>query len=210
MKKILILFIIGWCFISCKKISATKNIDSLFTTENIQTNKEQKNRSLVTDITNRKKEIPLYEEFVYFKSCENIKLYNEKYIETYGNLFLIYKESKIDYIYKGYQDGQWIDYPYTAEILEYVEYYYKNNKDYFFLGKITTEGIFDKKNDCIYAWDKFFSDKNINIGFVSEIKEDPFFVRNVLIINGELFAKNPQIQLTIDCDKVSLAVKEIK
>lgn len=214
MKNVIFFSFIVFLFISCKKIYNIQKADS----SSIHVNNKSVN--LMGDKKNaqpekNKNDIDIIEtknsnnNQFFFKSIDISKMIDNRYkriYEIYGNLFLLCKEKKVEYNYKSYNDGKWIDYPYITNILESIEYYYKNSTDYILLGKVTTTGIFDKNDICIYQWNNNLPAEKTHIGFISEMCDYPFLLKCVLTKDNELFAYNPKIVLSIDINSNSISV----
>lgn len=202
MKKLFLLIVV--LFVSCKKTAADKN--NVIMAEIVEEN-------LKTENKNTEETIPLKEEVCISETKEEVFISETCDFSAQNNeqcLYLLYKEKKVEYICKGLDDRtSLLGHKYIADILDYIEYYYKDDKNYIFIGKITTEGIFDRENNNIYAWDEESFDKESIVGFVSELKEHPLLINLVVSKDEELFSKKMQKQLYINHDDNSLSVRQI-
>lgn len=120
--------------------------------------------------------------------------------ENYGNLWLrIYKSST-----------EFEFYSKKHFYIEKVEYYYKKNGNYIYLGEINKNGVYDKKNFLIEKCP--ISDKKDYkvLGYTDYILQSPFDLGMYVLINDKYGSLDPYVTLLIDFKNDTLFVSPLE
>ena len=125
-------------------------------------------------------------------------------LNHYGNLWIGYKQADTPCIFstKKY-------YPVTI-----INFFYKNNDDLFFLGKIDMNGIYDKNSQklCSNTLKKERFNNISVLGFTEDSIEDPFYTSQFYKNNetGKYGCSEPYAFFTIDFETDSLKLIQVR